>query len=142
MINVNDIEGTVTMSLADYETIRDRGDKEAEKNLERAETLNKLQDEFNKEKESFEKGLVKKCTSIANPISWKHPAISITWVGKTSEIKSLIENYDKAYALLENKADETYLSSSKRYTELYNKLISMSIFKFSKWRKYSMTIAS
>ena len=41
MININDLNGTVTMSLKDYETMRDR------------------EDLFHKEKEKFEQGLFK-----------------------------------------------------------------------------------
>ncbi len=125
-ITVDDLTGTVTMSLNDYEKLRGRDDKRTESIERSLENLNKQIKEFEKDSKNYEKGLFKKMSRATGDFVQQKgdefyvahdTKFETTWLGKEDVEKAIKEDY------------------SKERENLYRDLRWMSIIEFINWRK-------
>ena len=125
MIKVDDLTGNVTMSLSDYEKLRDR-------NNEERISLEKSLSDFKEEKEKFEEGLFKK------GFTRQHSGYSIGGYGYDSCNPPYLET---EYSWLTKEEilkqlEEKYRTETTKFQEnIENKLRFMNVFQFMKWRK-------
>ena len=161
MITVHDVEGTVTLSLEDYEKLRDREDIAITENLNRAETLNKLREEFTEDKEKFSEGLIRQYVRVFD--NWGKSAEDVTWVSEGDAIVKLQNIHSDEIAKLKNEqahsteiyrkdikainernkensrlAEDVYNRMRENKDEFYKdqmqRLREMSVFQFMNWK--------
>ena len=124
MINVDDLTGQVSMLLNDYETLRNRRDKDAL-------SLENEKSDFEEERRNFKEGLAKKSFNRTINNRYAGPGYESSypphyletryeWIGNKEVIKEIEEKFEK---------------ESREYREnLLKKFRYMNIFKFIKWR--------